>query len=86
MGIDAAAEHNNAHGYIADFYDTPAFDSFDSSMYFMVYRSTRSRLLRGGLGLGGVGFHSGFNCRRVRRGEWFDAVAAQPVGVAHHRQ
>lgn len=38
LGIYIEAEHNLVHGYIADFYDTPAFGSFDSCMFFMFYQ------------------------------------------------
>ena len=38
LGIYVEAEHNNVHGYIADLYGQPEFNSFDSCMYFMFYQ------------------------------------------------
>jgi hypothetical protein len=38
LGIYVEHEHDYVHGYIASLYDTPAFGSFDSCMYFMFYQ------------------------------------------------
>jgi hypothetical protein len=38
LGIYVEHEHDFVHGYIADLYDTPAFNSFDSCMFFLFYQ------------------------------------------------
>ncbi len=38
LGIYVESEHNLVHGYVADFYNTPAFGGFDSCMFFVFYQ------------------------------------------------